>query len=136
METLTSTTETFESLRKNLHISTLLIGNDVKHVDPEYILAISEFACMASGVNTDHKEALIALVIELAYTKDPTGNVNALIRDMEASAALIGPNPDTVATNRPDYFRALSERACAAAGISGEHAESVSDLLADILTTD
>lgn len=130
-----TTAERIEALRKNLHIAADLIGSDVHQVDPEYIRAVSEFACMASGISTDHKEALIALVIELAYTTNPQGNVDALTRDLEASADLIGrDHQDT--ERRSEYIRALSEHACLMADISGHHADSVHEVLVGILPND
>lgn len=128
------TADRIEALRNNLRIATDLIGPDAENVESEYLRAISEFACMASGISTDHKEALIALVIELAHTTDPDRNVETLIEHLEASADILGRDITLAVESRPEYVRALSEHACFMADISGHHADSVQDVLVGILT--
>lgn len=129
-------TERIEALRKNLHISTDLLCSGTDGVDGEYIRAVSEYACMASGISTDHKESLIALVIELAHTTDPQRNVDALAKHLEASADILGRDVTLAVEARPEYVRALCEHACFIADFSGHHADSVQDILVGILTND
>lgn len=124
----------FQDLRDSLRIAADLIGPDTQNVDPEYTRAISEFACMTSGISTEYKEIFATLTNELAQTTDPEGNASALANDLEVSAVLIEPDSDIA--SRPDYTRALAEHACFAADISGHHADSVHDLLVGILTND
>lgn len=123
-------------LARNLAIASDLIGDDPINVHPEYIRALSEHTCIASGVNSEHKEAVADLLIGLGQTNDPVRNAHALAQDLAASADLIGNDIHLATTNRPEYIRALSEHACFMADISGDHADSVQDVLIGILTSD
>lgn len=135
MATMT-TADRIKELRASLQIAADLIGPDILHVNSEYTRALSEFGCMNSGISTEHKEAFEALAIELAQTPHPEASATALVNDLEVSADLIGPDIDTATADRPEYLRALAEHACLIADISGDHANSVHDMLFGILTND
>lgn len=43
-----------------------LVGNNIENVDPEYVRAMSEQVCAASGISTEYKEAVSTLFAALS----------------------------------------------------------------------
>lgn len=85
-----NSSERIETLRTHLQTAVGLIGSDTDDVDPEYARGISEFVCMTSGISTEHKDVLAALVVRWASTSDPDLSVNVFIRDMKVRASRTG----------------------------------------------
>lgn len=133
MTTLTSPAECIKDLARNLTAAADLVGRAAQDAHPEYLRALSESACMTSGINTDHKEAVIALAIDVGEANDPAQAIEDLAHNLTVAAELIGNDMKHV---HPEYIRALSEHTCYASGLSGEHAELVQNIFADILTRD
>lgn len=131
METLTSPAERIKALARNLTTAADLVGRDHREVHPEYLRALSESACMASGISTDRKESVIALTIDIGEANDPAQAITDLTHNLTIAAELSGNDLKHV---HPEYIRALSEHTCYASGISGDHAELIRDILTDILT--
>lgn len=130
MATLTRPSDRVKALARNLTITTDLVGSDHHEANPEYLRALSEYACTASGISTDHKESVIALAIDIGEANDPAQAIEDLAHNLTVAADLIGEDMKNV---HPEYVRALSEHTCYASGISGDHAELVRNIFTDIL---
>lgn len=130
--TVTTPEDRMTALQRNLTISADLIGPDIETGHPEYIRALSEYTCMASGISTDYKETVEDLSVQFAQTFRSDRSVATFMLDLESSIDLIDPSTTPEIAENSEYVRGLSEHACLAGNISPEHAPSVRALLMSI----
>lgn len=136
MTTTKTRDERVTALTHNLRITADLIGPDPENAHPEYLRALSEQACLASSISTNHKDAVSELAVSFAQTTDPDRSIAAFAQDVEASTDLIGPDISVDGLVNPEYIRALTEHACFVANLSGNNAEAVHAVFVGILTDD
>lgn len=69
----TTVTERVQALARNLEVAHSLVGDDVlqgRDENPEYLRAVTEFICEASGISTDAKEAVETLLVSISAAQE------------------------------------------------------------------
>lgn len=74
----TTTTDRATAFDHQLIVAATLVASDaVEQTHPEYLRALSEQACMASGINTEHKEDVESIIAGFARNGPIEADINA-----------------------------------------------------------